>query len=47
MIDEEIVFLRTELDERSSIIQDIYKFPHFQNTYLNAISAVTCVTTKL
>ena len=28
-------FLRIELDERSSIVQDISKLPHFQNIYLN------------
>ena len=27
----EIVFLRIELDENSSIIRDIFKLPHFQH----------------
>ena len=30
-------FLRIELDERSSIIQDISKLPHFQNIYISII----------
>ena len=37
----EIVFLRIELDERSSIIQDISKLPPFQSVYLKINNLVT------
>ena len=33
-LSSEIRYLRIELDERSSIVQDVSKLPHFQNIYL-------------
>ena len=39
----ERVLLRNELDERSSIIQDISELPHFQNISHNCVCINACV----